>query len=157
MKAKKYPTQERIKELFTYENGNLFWREKPSKRIKKGSLAGVVNGRGYNIIRCFGLQYQTHRLIWIYFNGNVENQSLDIDHINQIRSDNRIDNLRLITHSKNLWNSDKAKGYCFSRGRYVARINVNYKSIYLGHFDIEQEARNAYLKAKEKYHIIEVI
>ena len=49
-----------------------------------------------------------------------------------------------------------AKGYEFDKriNRYASYITLNSKKIHLGYFDTEEEARNAYLKAKEKYHVI---
>lgn len=78
-----------------------------------------------------------------------------IDHINGDRSDNRIDNLREVTHQQNGFNA-KAKGYCFHKksNKFMSKITLNGKAIYLGIFNTEEEARQAYLDAKKKYHII---
>jgi len=77
-----------------------------------------------------------------------------IDHINGIKDDNRICNLRETTNQKNQWNQHKCKGYYLNKGKYIARIVYNKKLIYLGCFDTEERAKLAYLEAKEKYHII---
>ena len=79
-----------------------------------------------------------------------------IDHINGIRNDNRICNLRSITQHKNLLNNKKAKGFTYSKhnNKWKSMINYNNQSIFLGYYNTEQEARNAYLAAKEKYHVI---
>ena len=78
-----------------------------------------------------------------------------LDHINGIRNDNRICNLRSVTKQQNSWNRTKAKGYYWrkDRNKWQAQIKGN-KIIGLGLFNTEQEARNAYLKAKEIYHKI---
>jgi hypothetical protein len=79
-----------------------------------------------------------------------------IDHKDGDRTNNKIDNLREVTHRQNTLNKVKVKGYYFNKNRkkYVAEIGVDYKRIYLGYFNTEQEARQAYLDAKKIYHII---
>lgn len=79
-----------------------------------------------------------------------------IDHINQIKTDNSISNLRSVSKSQNAMNMKNVKGYTFcSRSkRYIAMIMVNYKSKQLGFFKTPEEARNCYLENKNKYHII---
>jgi len=83
--------------------------------------------------------------------GNVDFEMLD--HINRDRSDNRICNLRISDYKKNGYNRD-AKGYNYDYNKWRARIKVDGKNIPLGRFDTEIEAKNAYLEAKKKYHII---
>ena len=77
-----------------------------------------------------------------------------IDHIDRDKSNNNIENLRVVTNAQNQWNRD-VKGYSFHKatGKYAARINVNYKDKHLGLFENEDDARNAYLNGKGKYHI----
>ena len=78
-----------------------------------------------------------------------------VDHKNKNSLDNRIENLRILTHQQNQFNS-KAKGYCWCKYNKIwkAEIMANDKRIYLGSFKEEADAKNAYLEAKEKYHII---
>lgn len=92
-----------------------------------------------------------HRAIWELFNGLIPD-GMDIDHINRDRTDNRIENLRLATRSQNCHNT-KAKGYSWnkSREKFVAYISTMGKTIYLGAFDNEEDARGAYLEAKGAY------
>lgn len=82
-----------------------------------------------------------------------------IDHINGIKDDNRICNLREVTHQENDFNKKNIKGYCFykTRNNYKAEIGLNGKSIFLGYFNTEDEAKQAYLDAKKIYHNINVI
>lgn len=79
-----------------------------------------------------------------------------IDHINGIKDDNRICNLREVTNQQNHYNRTTAKGYYLHKNtnKYVAQLRLNGKHIYLGIHNTEQEARQAYLDAKQKYHII---
>jgi hypothetical protein len=80
----------------------------------------------------------------------------ELDHINGIRNDNRIENLRSVTRSQNQWNRLTAKGYYWdkSKNKYKAHIKFNDKRKFLGLFETEEEARNAYLAAKQIYHVI---
>jgi hypothetical protein len=80
----------------------------------------------------------------------------EIDHINGIRDDNRICNLRSVTRSQNQWNRTTAKGYTYNKvhKKFQAQIYINYKNKSLGLFETEEEARNAYLAAKQIYHVI---
>jgi hypothetical protein len=76
-----------------------------------------------------------------------------IDHINGVRDDNRICNLRSVTKQENAFNN-KSKGYSWNKesNKYRAKISLNKKTIHLGYFDSEEEARQAYIKAKERFH-----
>jgi hypothetical protein len=94
-----------------------------------------------------------HHFAWYYIYGNCDFDRLD--HINRNRSDNRIDNLRILTNQENCWNTN-AKGCRFRKDikKWSSQICINYKQIHLGYFNTEEEARNTYLTAKEKYHKI---
>jgi hypothetical protein len=92
-----------------------------------------------------------HQFAWYYTNKECVER---LDHINGIRNDNRISNLRSVTIQQNNWNRLNIKGYYWNKNakKWLSKIALNNKIIYLGLYNIEQEARNAYLQAKEKYH-----
>jgi hypothetical protein len=122
-----------------------------------GKIYGI---RGKEIIRKCNKGYillsnhlKGHHFAWYITYGNVNFDILD--HINRDKSDNRICNLRILTNQQNLFNTNK-KGYSWHNvaNKWISQIGINNKSIYLGLFNTEEEARNAYLQAKEKYHII---
>jgi hypothetical protein len=94
-----------------------------------------------------------HQFAWYWVNKECVEQ---IDHINRIRDDNRICNLRSVTHQQNQMNRTTTKGYTWDKrvNKWLARIKLNYKSIHLGYFKTEEDARDAYITAKDKYHII---
>jgi hypothetical protein len=75
-----------------------------------------------------------------------------VDHDNEIKTDNRIVNLILTDHSGNCRNKKSIKGYYFNkkRNKYQAQVSVYGKAIYIGSYDNEIDARNAYLNYVEK-------
>jgi hypothetical protein len=87
---------------------------------------------------------------WVYKNCNFE----QIDHINFVKNDNRIKNLRTVNNQQNHFNRPNVKGFTKCGKKYYSHIKFNGKSIHIGTYETEQEAREAYLKAKEKYHVI---
>jgi hypothetical protein len=147
--------QDLVRELFKYRDGKLFWREYRSNRALKDSKAGShYKIENYINISINKTRYKAHRLIWIYHHGKIGD--FQIDHINGNRIDNRIENLRLVTHQENHFNQTKAKGYTWNKinKNWRAQININGTHYNLGSFNTEEEARQAYLEAKERYHII---
>ena len=137
---------------FTYNEytGQLFGIK--GKEVKRKHLRGYIvatikiNNKIYEI--------RAHRLCWFLYYGKVPKNF--IDHINGSRDDNRITNLRDVTNQENQFNQTKARGYRLDKrsGKYKARICLNKKEIHLGYFSTEQEAKEAYLQAKIKYHKI---
>ena len=151
--------KQQLNELFDYKDGQLIWKISTAKCIKIGDIAGsICKTNGYRVIRINKILYKAHRLIWIYFNGDIDT-ALQIDHINQIRSDNRIENLRLATRSQNGSNRPKQKdntsgykGVSWSKQhkKWVAQIIKNKKLIYLGLFATPEVASQAYNAAATK-------
>ena len=144
-----------------YEEGKLWlWRELKSKPSYWYELKGTLNKDGYRQVRINYKHLQYHRVVYFVHNENwnIYDSSMDnqIDHIDRNPLNNSIENLRVVTHPQNMWNTD-CKGYSFNkaRGKYVARIKVDGKHKNLGYFVNEDDARNAYLNAKAIHHIIE--
>ena len=111
--------------------------------------------KGYIVIKLkFNGKYidlKAHQLAWYYVNKEIVEA---LDHINGVKDDNRICNLRSVTHQENQFNRTTAKGYYWNKtaNKWLSQIQLNSKKINLGLFKTEEEAREAYLKAKEKYH-----
>jgi hypothetical protein len=133
--------------------GKLIRKVKTANCVAIGDVAGYLHHDGYIMVSINNKPQLAHRMIWIMFNGGID-ENLQIDHINGVRDDNRIENLRLVTHQENQWNHTKAKGFYWhkKREKYCARIRVAQKQIDLGCYDNEEDAHNAYLNAKNEYH-----
>jgi hypothetical protein len=129
---------------FTYINGG--------RSKKKGGRAGWIDAFGYRVIRICDVKYKAHRLAWLYVNGKWPDEQ--IDHINGIRDDNRMSNIRQSTPRENSQNKKahregKLVGGCYvkSRNKWVSCIKINNKFKNLGYYATEIEAHLAYLNA----------
>lgn len=138
VKAKSIKLEE-IKKHFILINGILHLI------TKNGEFRQAKHtGQGYHKVNYNNSLYKAHRIIFsLYYNIEIDN-NLVIDHINGNKSDNRIENLRAITHRENLLNSykhrsGKYKGIDRLNDKYRVRINYNGKTYTLGYYkDLDQ-------------------
>lgn len=92
--------QKLIKQIWYYKEGSLYWiTSRPGVQTQKP--AGCLNTNGYIRIGYQYKIYAAHNLIWILFNGSIPD-GYEVDHIDNNRSNNCIDNLRLLTTKENL-------------------------------------------------------
>ena len=137
------------------ETGIFTWASQRAQ-MAAGSVAGFVAWNGYRLINFEGRQHRAHRIAWLFMTGSWP--PADIDHINGNRDDNRWINLRAVTRSVNLQNQRRARshnklgflGVQSNHERFMARIKVDGKEIYLGTFDTPELAYAAYLSAKRE-------
>jgi len=143
-------TQARLKELLSYDpdSGIFTWKINRTGAAKAGSVAGNLNSStGYIHIKIDGKAYQAHRLAWLYIYGYLpENQ---IDHLNGIRDDNRITNLREVSRVCNMQNqktrSDNRSGFAGvywdkQHRKWKAYITIQGKVHSLGYYDTALDA-----------------
>lgn len=154
-------TQQQLKEHLSYDqNTGIFISEKTYGQPIKGKQLGTLHSTGYIVIRINDKLYKAHRLAWLYIYGEFP---ACLDHINRVRSDNRIANLRSICQKQNTQNSGLSKsnrsglkgvGWCAKLSKWRAKIMFNRKTIHLGYFADKNDAHIAYCKAAKKYHSI---
>lgn len=163
IKSDRNLTAELVRSLICYDpaTGRMTWRVTRGPKARAGDQAGVIDKGRWNIGIC-GRVRLAHRVIWLYMTGDWP--KYDIDHINGDATDNRWVNLRDVETRVNVENQRKANkknktgflGVRFvksgKRKPYVAKIGVHGKSIYLGGFGTPEEAHEAYIRAKRKYH-----
>lgn len=157
-------SQNKLKDLLEYnpETGLFTWLKDRNWKARRGDPAGSVNNYGYIQIGILGWNYLAHRLAILYMTGELP--SIDVDHINRVKADNRFCNLRVVNRSVNISNagpkkSNKlgARGVFRHQGKYRSRIHVYGKVIDLGMFETIAEASAAYNEAREKhYGVIDV-
>ena len=152
--------QNKLKEFLSYDkNTGLFiWKKFVNTNVIVGSVAGNVDKNGYIVITLKSKKYFAHRLAWLYEYGVMPIKS--IDHINQIKTDNKICNLREVTHTENNQNRPIQKnnrtgfkGVFWSNraNKWTAQIQLNYKKIHLGYFINKEDAITARKEANIKY------
>lgn len=154
-------TSERLRELFKYdEESGLFTRIKQSGSAKQGCVATCENSNGYIVIRIDGKLYGAHRLAWLYVHGKFPIDQ--IDHIDGIRTNNAIKNLRASSQYENMQNvkikSSNKSGHTgvswdSQTGSWAAQIMHKRKTIRLGRFDRLEDAAEAYKNAKKLIHL----
>lgn len=168
------PTQELLKTLLHYdkETGVFVWKKRSrdlfntpgsystwNTRFSCKTAGGLCKFTGYVFIGINGIQYRAHRLAWLYVHGYLPD--IEVDHINMIRSDNRLCNLREATHKENNQNRIKLKnntsgykGVCWNKqtNKWKAQIASDKKHYNLGEYANPLEAYGAYCKASKQLH-----
>lgn len=155
------PPVEVLREWFSYDpqSGRLIWRKRSGNKATAGVVAGNKQSNGYRYIQFQGKSYREHRLVWAICKG--ESAVGDLDHVNGVRDDNRIENLRDIGRSGNAQNERRARKSNKSTGilgvykagdKFRAIITANGRRVDLGRFDTAEHAQDAYLTAKRSLH-----
>jgi hypothetical protein len=155
-------TQARLHEVLRYAKttGTFTWRVTRGAKAPAGSVAGTPHKRGYVALMVDQKLYLAHRLAWLYVYGSWPIGT--IDHINGVKDDNRISNLRDVSIQANLHNQtlpyrsnvSGLRGVSFEArsNKWYARIRVAGKNLMLGYFRTAEEAHAAYVAAKKTHH-----
>jgi len=156
-------TQKELKEVLHYDKDSGVFTWKVSRgTAKKGSIAGSISAKGYMQIRYKKNQLLGHRIAWLYEYGYVPKI---IDHINQVRSDNRIDNLREVSKSGNSRNCTKSSintsgvtgvHWDKSKSRWRACMRIDGKLLHFGYHAEFSDAVNARKNAEVLYGFSEI-
>lgn len=158
MKPRPLLTQQKLKELLHYDpETGVFTRLKYlDGKAVAGDRAGSVCPKGYRSIYVDGRSYRCARLAWFYVHGHFPKEQ--IDHINMLRDDNRIANLRPATHQENQRNrgmmANNKSGYrgvsFYKRdNKWKAYVKVNGKLMHLGYFKDINDAISASSAARK--------
>jgi hypothetical protein len=168
------PTQDYLREAFSYNNetGELVWRERPLHHFKNErdwksfnsqfaeKIAGCISTKGYRQIAIGDIPHLAHRLVWVLCNGTIP-ADLQIDHVNNDRADNHLNNLRLATSQQNHFNAGKRSnnrsgftGVSWHKPsrKWIAAIRINGKKKYLGIFKTAESAAACYATAAIAHH-----
>ena len=140
-------TQEEVKNLFRYDNGILYWIKHPHPRIDIEKPAGYKRYDGYVQIGINGKIYKRPRLIFLMENGYFPKE---IDHINRIKDDDRIINLRECTHSENMKNrpliNNKITKHKFINSNIITYKNKKYQYY---RFTVTKNGKRIHIKSSK--------
>lgn len=159
-------TQEYLRERFCYDGEGdeergygRFIRVAGRFNSKFGFWEWSKGRGGYRILRLSinGRQrvYTIHRLIWIYFFGDIPDE-MEVDHINRNRLDNRIENLRVCSRRENMMNSKRNRsgfpGISWDKinNKWVSQIQINKVMTNLGRYNTLEEAVEARRNAERE-------
>ena len=155
-------TASRLREVAIYDpETGIFTSRLRRYKHAVGEVMGCPSPTGYWQMGIDGQTYRAHRLVWLYVHG--EWPAGQIDHINGVRSDNRLCNLRESTATMNPQNKRKAHRNNLSTGilgvtrlkpsgLYKAQIQVDRRRIHIGVFDTAEAAHIAYVAKKRELH-----
>jgi hypothetical protein len=169
-------TPEFVRSVLDYneKTGELRWKDRTQDMFKTGKhsathscatwnsryagkIAANRHVKGYLTVSLLHYPRLAHRLIWLIVHGQWPSNC--IDHINGLRDDNRLINLREATGQENQQNRGKTKnnksghiGVYQDKYGWTSEITVDWKRIKLGRFGTFEDARDAYLIAKKKFH-----
>ena len=165
MKFKPLPPLEELKEHLDYnpDTGIITWKKPTHFCVKVGEEAGCLNAQTetvvYRWIQFNHIRYKAHRLACYMYYG-IDPLEKEIDHIDGNGLNNKINNLRLATHSENARNRSMAKKntsgitgvhWNKKRKKWEAYIKVGYKQKFLGYFLNKEDAIQARKEAEKKY------
>ncbi len=148
-------TQEQVRKLFDYnpETGRLTRKISASNQIA-GTVCDCIGVHGYLMIGIDGKTCKGHRIIFLHVHGYLPNE---VDHINNIKDDNRISNLRASSRTQNNRNrraSNKSgvKNVYKQGNKWRVLFTVNKENLHIGYFDSLKEAEKAAIKARIELH-----
>lgn len=148
----------KIREFISYdpETGVFRWMKTLpyTSAVRPGDRAGKIGKGGYRYIRFARGEYRAANLAWFFVHGEWPPENgLSVDHINGVRADDRIANLRTATVRQNMANrgahkntSSRFKGVTFNKVEacWQAGIKIDGNSRYLGLYVHEEDAARVY-------------
>ena len=155
-----------IIDLFEYRDGDLYWKEQPKNQVDISKPAGNINAiTGYRHIQIKGKKYKAHRMIYLMSNPewDITDTSRDnlIDHKDEDKLNNNIDNLRIATQSQNKANTGKYKNntsgdsnisWHKASGKWQVEVTANNKKHYGGLFVNKEDAIAKAIQMRDELH-----
>lgn len=175
-------TPEICRQLLLYDavTGKLTWRPRPVSMYRDSLCLGGIRTaawaakcwntkwagkeaftalrQGYRVGAILGVIFVAHRVAWAIYHGVWPPEQ--IDHVNGIRDDNRLLNLRAVPNVLNHRNEGKPKSntsgvtgvvWCKQTGKWRAMIKVNYRTRCLGRYATIGEAADARQRAIDEF------
>ena len=145
IKRKTLPSVDVLRDKYQYDERTGFLSHRSGRR--QGRRAGSLKRDGYRYITIFGQSYLEARICWKIARG-VDPEYMD--HINGIRDDNRLSNLRSVSHAENNRNAKVRKdnvsgipGVTPRDGKWAVHITHRGKEHYIGRFSDLAQAEHA--------------
>ena len=157
-------TQDKVKELFEYRDGALFWKDRSvdslgrSIKYLNGRLAGSIDSSGYLQTKIDGKLHLNHRIIFLMFNGYIPKV---LDHIDGNKANNMIDNLRAASIAQNNQNAkirqdntSGCKNVCWHKSskKWQVSLHINKQRKSFGNYDDIELAELVAIEARNKFH-----
>ena len=132
--------------IYDFETGYIYNRYgKISKSIQSKGYVQIAAGVNKKTFQILG-----HHFAWYCVYGNVDFKMLD--HKNEIKTDNRIDNLRIANNSLNQLNTSSNKGYGFNKNKNLYNMQIILDGVKIQkYFKTTEEAQEAYLQLKKEH------
>ena len=152
---------EKLRTEFAYNaSTGVLTRLYTGRGIAKTAPTGWLGSSGRMHVRVHGRTWLQHRLIWYIVHGELPSE---IDHVDGNGANNRLNNLRAVSHAENMHNMRRPQRNNTSgflgvshvgnlKTPWKATIQKNRKKVHLGFFDTPVAAHAAYLEAKRNLH-----
>jgi hypothetical protein len=150
-------TQEQVKSILHYEEGELYWKDENGNKGEKVPI-DYVDKDSYKRITIDGIRYRQHRVIFLYHHGYLPKQ---VDHEDENKTNNLISNLRDATNAQNSWNTGKIstnssgyKGVYFDKKtkKWRGQVKCNEKKYSTKRYDTIEEAVKEIMQLREQLH-----
>lgn len=145
-------TQAEVCSALEYKDGNLYWKNSGVQ------VGGCVNGKGYKKMGFKNKSYLVHRIVYLMFHGVLPKI---VDHVDNNKTNNKIENLRPASPSQNLWNASLrsintsgCKGVSWHKKakKWQVKLSVGRVLKHFGYFDDLDLADLVATEARVKYH-----
>ena len=155
--TKEMPSLDYLNSILEFKNGILYNKITRNSRSLKGNLAGAISSN-YRTITINNKPFLVHRIAYYMVHGNCPDY---IDHINNDKLDNRVENLRSVTSTQNQCNhllkktnksGVKGLSWAKTQNKWFACIRYKGKNRNLGYFEDKEMCKEFIQLARELLH-----